>query len=194
MAAISMFMFAQNVSTHSIYDVDQNNEINVTDVTKVVDIVVNNVSSNQTQQFVTAEDLSIILQSIQNDLKLIKEKLGITEAQIININYGFLNSPEGVTEDIIASHKAGTAKLSEPKETFYIDVKLSDKASGFWIEIPKSCGYELRYVLQMGANMSNMFKCTTLGENTVYSYNGYDFDEDPGWIQNTFAIIMEKNN
>lgn len=70
---------AQNLQTYSVYDTNQNGEITVSDVTEIVDKVKSNISAANTQQYVTAEDLSLALQSIQNDLKLIKEKLGIDD-------------------------------------------------------------------------------------------------------------------
>lgn len=70
---------AQSLQTYSVYDTNQNGEITVSDVTEIVDKVKSNISAANTQQYVTAEDLSLALQSIQNDLKLIKEKLGIDD-------------------------------------------------------------------------------------------------------------------
>ena len=76
-----MFAFgltmAQQVTTYSVYDTNHNGEISVTDVTETVTQITNNVAAASTQQYVTAEDLSSILKNIQNDLILIKAKLGI---------------------------------------------------------------------------------------------------------------------
>lgn len=78
LAALSAAAMAQSVTTYSIYDVDQKGDINVADVTQVVDKVVKNMAPAQTPQYVTAEDLAVLLQGILCDLALIKEKLGIT--------------------------------------------------------------------------------------------------------------------
>lgn len=77
-AAMSAMMMAQNVTTHSVYDVNQNGEIDVADALSVSQAALHELAPGQTQQYVTADDLSQLLQSIQNDLALIKEKLGIT--------------------------------------------------------------------------------------------------------------------
>ena len=77
-AAMSALAMAQSVTTHSVYDVNQNGEVNVADAVSVAQATLQEVDPEQTQQYVTAEDLSKLLQGIQNDLTLIKEKLGIT--------------------------------------------------------------------------------------------------------------------
>ena len=75
----AMPIMAQEVKTHSVYDVNQSGDVTVEDVTTVVDQVKKNVAAAQTQQYVTADDLSVLLKSILDDLKLIKEKLGIKD-------------------------------------------------------------------------------------------------------------------
>lgn len=81
MATMSAMAMAQSVTTHSVYDVNQNGEINVADAVSVAQATLQSVEPGQTQQYVTAEDLSKMLQSIQNDLTLIKEKLGIANSE-----------------------------------------------------------------------------------------------------------------
>lgn len=63
-AAISAMAMAQSVTTHSMYDVNQSGEIDVVDATKVVDNVVKNVAPEQTQQYVTGEELSTMFSTI----------------------------------------------------------------------------------------------------------------------------------
>ena len=75
----AMPIMAQEVKTHSVYDVNQSGDVTVEDVTTVVDQVKKNVAAAQTQQYVTADDLSVLLKSILDDLKLIKDKLGIKD-------------------------------------------------------------------------------------------------------------------
>lgn len=79
MAALSAAAMAQSVTTYSIYDVDQKGDLNVADVTQVVDKVVKNMAPAETPQYVTAEDLAVLLQGILDDLTLIKEKLNIAD-------------------------------------------------------------------------------------------------------------------
>ncbi len=81
LVALSAAAMAQSVTTFSIYDVDQKGDINVADVIQVVDKVVKNMAPAQTPQYVTAEDLAVLLQGIQSDLALIKEKLGIASGE-----------------------------------------------------------------------------------------------------------------
>lgn len=76
----AMPIMAQEVKTHSVYDVNQSGDVTVEDVTTVVDQVKKNVAATQTQQYVTADDLSALLKSILDDLKLIKDKLGIKDS------------------------------------------------------------------------------------------------------------------
>lgn len=54
---------------------NQNGEINVEDVTTVVDNVVKNMAPEQTQQYVTAEDLSILFNNVLQELSDIKKRL-----------------------------------------------------------------------------------------------------------------------
>ena len=79
--AFSVAAMAQSVITHSVYDVNQNGEISVTDAVSVIQATLQSIDPVQTPQYVTAEDLAILLQDIQSDLALIKEKLGITSSE-----------------------------------------------------------------------------------------------------------------
>lgn len=67
---------AQEVNTYSIYDTNQSGDITVSDVTAVVDKAKSGVSTTSTQQYVTAEDLKIILQDIYNKLANIEATSG----------------------------------------------------------------------------------------------------------------------
>lgn len=78
MAAIAAMTMAQSVTTHSVYDVNQNGEINVADAVTVAQAVLREAAPGMTPQYVTAEDLAVLLQGIQDDLTLIKRELGIT--------------------------------------------------------------------------------------------------------------------
>lgn len=92
----AMPIMAQEVKTHSVYDVNQSGDVTVEDVTTVVDQVKKNVAAAQTQQYVTADDLSVLLKSILDDLKLIKEKLGIIPDPYNGHEYVDLGLPSGV--------------------------------------------------------------------------------------------------
>lgn len=74
-AALSAMTMAQSVTTHSVYDVNQSGDINVADVTTVVDNVKRNISPEQTQQYVTGEELSILFNNVLQELSDIKKRL-----------------------------------------------------------------------------------------------------------------------
>lgn len=76
-AAMSAMTMAQSVTTHSVYDVNQNGEINVADAVSVVQATLQEVDPEQTQQYVTAEDLSKLLQSIDRRLAALEKEHGI---------------------------------------------------------------------------------------------------------------------
>jgi len=78
---------AQELTTYSVYDTNHNGELTAADATGVIEQVKNSVASNETQQYVTAEDLKSLLQvintklekleSIENRLTSIEAKVGI---------------------------------------------------------------------------------------------------------------------
>lgn len=74
-AALSAMTMAQSVTTHSVYDVNQSGDINVADVTTVVDNVKRNISPEQTQQYVTGEELNEVLGNIYQLLGKLDQKL-----------------------------------------------------------------------------------------------------------------------
>lgn len=74
-AAMSAMAMAQSVTTHSVYDVNQNGEINVADVVSVAQATLQEVNPEQTQQYVTGEDLSILLNNVLQELSDIKKRL-----------------------------------------------------------------------------------------------------------------------
>lgn len=90
----AMPIMAQEVKTHSVYDVNQSGDVTVEDATTVVDQVKKNVATAQTQQYVTADDLSALLKSILADIKLIKDKLGIKDHN--GHEYVDLGLPSGI--------------------------------------------------------------------------------------------------
>lgn len=75
LSAIIGMAMAQTVKTYSVYDVNHNGKINVADVTKVVDKAKSNTSVTATQQSVLADDLATTLQSLDNRLAAIEDKL-----------------------------------------------------------------------------------------------------------------------
>lgn len=76
-AAMSAMTMAQSVTTHSVYDVNQNGEVNVADAVSVVQATLQEVDPEQTQQYVTGEDLSKLLQSIDRRLAALEKEHGI---------------------------------------------------------------------------------------------------------------------
>lgn len=83
LATFSMSM-AQEVKTYSVYDNNQSNDLDIADITGAVEQVKKNVAASSTQQYVTAEDLNTLfstilskLNSLESDIAVIKEKLGI---------------------------------------------------------------------------------------------------------------------
>lgn len=92
LALLGTGAWAQEVKTHSVYDVNQSGTVTVEDVTTVVDKVKKNVAAAETQQYVTAEELSALfkaiqdelklLKTIQSDLELLKSKMGITGGEV----------------------------------------------------------------------------------------------------------------
>lgn len=62
-------MAQQSVTTYSIYDTNHSGDLTVSDVTEVVDNVSNNVSPDNTQQHVVADDLSVLLKNLNHKLQ-----------------------------------------------------------------------------------------------------------------------------
>lgn len=80
-AAMSAITMAQSVTTHSMYDVNQSGEIDVVDATKVVDNVVKNVAPEQTQQYVTGEELSTMFSTILTKLEALETRMTALESK-----------------------------------------------------------------------------------------------------------------
>ena len=63
-AALSAMAMAQSVTTHSVYDVNQNGEVNVADAVTVAQATLQSPDPSQTQQNVSADELNTVLQNI----------------------------------------------------------------------------------------------------------------------------------
>lgn len=80
MAAIAAMTMAQSVTTHSVYDVNQNGEINVADAVTVAQAVLREAAPGMTPQYVTAEDLSTMFSTILTKLESIESRLSALES------------------------------------------------------------------------------------------------------------------
>lgn len=78
-AALSAMTMAQSVTTHSVYDVNQNGEINVADAASVAQATLQELDPEQTQQYVTAEDLSTMFSTILTKLESLEARLAALE-------------------------------------------------------------------------------------------------------------------
>lgn len=78
-AAMSAMAMAQSVTTHSVYDVNQNGEINVADVVSVAQATLQEVDPEQTQQYVTGEELSTMFSTILTKLESLEARMTALE-------------------------------------------------------------------------------------------------------------------
>lgn len=92
-AACSAMTMAQSVTTHSVYDVNQNGDINVADAVSVAQAAVQGVEPGQTQQNVTADDLNEVLGNIYQMLGKLDQKLNYVMKES-----GISNLPEALEE------------------------------------------------------------------------------------------------
>lgn len=161
-------IMAQEVKTHSVYDVNQSGDVTVEDVTTVVDQVKKNVAATQTQQYVTADDLSVLLKSILNDLKQIKIKLGIIDPYNGH-EYVDLGLPSGI---MWATCNVGA---SSPEE--YGDYYA-------WGETETKSTYDLSTYKWCNGSRTTMTKyCTSSSYGTVDNKTTLDPEDDVAHVK-----------
>ena len=165
----AMPIMAQEVKTHSVYDVNQSGDVTVEDVTTVVDQVKKNVAATQTQQYVTADDLSVLLKSILDDLKQIKIKLGIIPDPYNGHEFVDLGLPSGL--------KWATCNVGADNPEDYGDYYA-------WGETATKSNYSWSTYKWCNGSSSTMTKyCTKSSYGTVDNKTTLDPDDDVAHVK-----------
>ena len=88
LAAMTAMTMAQSVTTHSVYDVNQNGEVNVADAVSVAQATLQEVDPEQTLQNVSANELNAVLTDIYQLLGKLDQKLNYVMRES-GINYPY---------------------------------------------------------------------------------------------------------
>lgn len=96
---------AQSLTTHSVYDVNQNGDINVADAVSVAQAAVQGVEPGQTQQYVTGEDLSTMFSTILSKLESLETRMTALENIVYEVD-GYSNGHKFVDLGIVVNGKS----------------------------------------------------------------------------------------
>lgn len=77
--AICGIAMAQDVKSYSVYDTNQSGDISISDLTEVVDAIKNNLEPSKTQQYIIADDIKELLNTVNQKLDNIGTRLAAME-------------------------------------------------------------------------------------------------------------------
>lgn len=77
--AICGIAMAQDVKSYSVYDTNQSGDISISDLTEVVDAIKNNLEPSKTQQYIIADDINELLNTVNQKLDNIGTRLAAME-------------------------------------------------------------------------------------------------------------------